>query len=539
MLKRLLTQTHRLNNLLLASIFCGTISTLLQVFVIAAGFYLIIKQQFSWTYAIFLLIVALALGFSRFGEQYLGHFIAFHLLADLRSQLYDHLLSLAPAKLDDKESGKILKLLVKDIEQIEVFYAHTVAPVVIAVFISFLQVFAIFLISPLMAGLALLAYFWIGFVLPFFRKKKIQSTSSSLSAYETENDQLLSETVNGKSVLQQFQKVDQRISFLDRHRDSIGNIIKKRNFDDSIAASITQFSLLFFCGVMGYLAFNSSFNNSLIWVVVFTFPFSFARVLALANLPSSLGDALISAKNIFKLLDEKPLSELSENEEIALIKQGHFSDVDFSYPLRPDKTVLRNVSLLGEKPKIVGIVGESGEGKSTLMKLLMKWYQPNRGLIKVNDRDLQKIKKDSLRKQINYVTQNPLVLSGTIRDNITLKNSDFSDLKIWQALKKVQLDKTIRKMPEKLDTKISRLEQRFSSGELQRLEIARALLYPSSILILDEPTSNLDTLNEAIIINSLETYYRGLIFIVTHRSSSLSFANQIYRLSNGQLSEIE
>ncbi|MHA5094818.1 ABC transporter transmembrane domain-containing protein [Oenococcus oeni] len=144
MLKRLLIQTHRLNNLLLASIFCGAISTLLQIFIIAAAFYLIIQHQFSWTYALILLFVALALGFSRFGEQYLGHFIAFHLLADLRTQLYDHLLSLAPAKLDDKESGKILKLLVKDIEQIEVFYAHTIAPVVIAVLLSFLQSFLIF-----------------------------------------------------------------------------------------------------------------------------------------------------------------------------------------------------------------------------------------------------------------------------------------------------------------------------------------------------------------------------------------------------------
>ena len=539
MLKRLLIQTHRLNNLLLASIFCGAISTLLQIFIIAAAFYLIIQHQFSWTYALILLFVALALGFSRFGEQYLGHFIAFHLLADLRTQLYDHLLSLAPAKLDDKESGKILKLLVKDIEQIEVFYAHTIAPVVIAVLLSFLQSFLIFLFSPLMGTLALLSYFWIGFVLPLFRKKKIENTSSSLSKYETENDQLLSETVNGKSLLQQFQKIEQRISLLDKQRDLIGNTIKKRTFSDSAAATATQLSLLFFSIAMGYLAFNFSVGNTLCWVIAFTFPFSFGRVLALANLPSSLGNALLSAKNIFKILDEKAVSNLSENQEISLIKQSRFVDVNFSYPLRPNKTVLKDASLIGKKSEVIGIIGESGEGKSTLMKLLMKWYQPKKGLIEVYNHDLRKIKKSGLRKQINYVAQNPLILSGTIRENITLKNNSFSDSKIWESLKKVELDKTVKKMPKELDTKISRLEQRFSSGELQRLEIARALLYPSSILILDEPTSNLDTLNEAIIINSLQNYYRGLIFIVTHRPSSLSFTERVYRLAGGELAEIK
>ncbi|SYW07857.1 putative ABC transporter ATP-binding protein (fragment) [Oenococcus oeni] len=222
-----------------------------------------------------------------------------------------------------------------------------------------------------------------------------------------------------------------------------------------------------------------------------------------------------------------------------MIKQSRFVDVDFSYPLRPNKTVLKDASLIGKKSEVIGIIGESGEGKSTLMKLLMKWYQPKKGLIEVDNHDLRKIKKSGLRKQINYVAQNPLILSGTIRENITLKNNSFSDSKIWESLKKVELDKTVKKMPKELDTKISRLEQRFSSGELQRLEIARALLYPSSILILDEPTSNLDTLNEAIIINSLQNYYRGLIFIVTHRPSSLSFTERVYRLAGGELAEIK
>ncbi|WP_192816132.1 ABC transporter transmembrane domain-containing protein [Oenococcus oeni] len=482
MLKRLLIQTHRLNNLLLASIFCGAISTLLQIFIIAAAFYLIIQHQFSWTYALILLFVALALGFSRFGEQYLGHFIAFHLLADLRMQLYDHLLSLAPAKLDDKESGKILKLLVKDIEQIEVFYAHTIAPVAIAVLLSFLQSFLIFLFSPLMGTLALLSYFWIGFVLPLFRKKKIENTSSSLSKYETENDQLLSETVNGKSLLQQFQKIEQRISLLDKQRDLIGNTIKKGTkkgtFSDSAAATATQLSLLFFSIAMGYLAFNFSVGNTLCWVIAFTFPFSFGRVLALANLPSSLGNALLSAKNIFKILDEKAVSNLSENQEISLIKQSRFVDVNFSYPLRPNKTVLKDASLIGKKSEVIGIIGESGERKSALMKLLMKWYQPKKGLIEVYNHDLRKIKKSGLRKQINYVAQNPLILSGTIRENITLKNNSFSDSKIWESLKKVELDKTVKKMPKELDTKISRLEQRFFFRRIAKTGNCQSIAVP-------------------------------------------------------------
>ncbi|WP_308292718.1 ABC transporter ATP-binding protein, partial [Oenococcus oeni] len=229
---------------------------------------------------------------------------------------------------------------------------------------------------------------------------------------------------------------------------------------------------------MGYLAFNFSVGNTLCWVIAFTFPFSFGRVLALANLPSSLGNALLSAKNIFKILDEKAVSNLSENQEISLIKQSRFVDVNFSYPLRPNKTVLKDASLIGKKSEVIGIIGESGERKSALMKLLMKWYQPKKGLIEVYNHDLRKIKKSGLRKQINYVAQNPLILSGTIRENITLKNNSFSDSKIWESLKKVELDKTVKKMPKELDTKISRLEQRFFFRRIAKTGNCQSIAVP-------------------------------------------------------------
>ena len=278
-----------------------------------------------------------------------------------------------------------------------------------------------------------------------------------------------------------------------------------------------------------------SIKDAVITLVVFSS--SFAPFLELSRLPLGLGRALQAARQTFRLLDEKEAVGNEGNKEVEKIDEIKFENVDFSYPNR-DKLIFENLDLKFEDKKIVGLVGESGSGKSTLMKIVMKWYVAKSGKISLNDDDILDIDSRKLQEKIAYIPQFPQIFSQTIRENLTLGNKNITDDEILYIAEKCRLKDKILSTENGLDTKINSERIIFSSGEMQRLELMRALLKKSDVYIFDEPTSNLDTLNESIILNLIKENCKGMVFLISHRMSTVSFADVIYKVENGKCFKI-
>jgi len=267
------------------------------------------------------------------------------------------------------------------------------------------------------------------------------------------------------------------------------------------------------------------------------FSSSFAPFLELSRLPLGLGRALQAAKQTFSLLDENEPLGNDGSKEIEKINEIKFENVDFSYPKR-DKMIFENLNLHFEDEKIVGLVGESGSGKSTLMKMVMKWYMAKSGKIFLNDEDILDIDSRKLQEKIAYIPQFPQIFSQTIRENLVLGNEKISDEEILEIAEKCRLKDKILSTENGLDTKINSEKVIFSSGEMQRLELMRALLKRADVYIFDEPTSNLDTLNESTILNLIKENCKGMVFLISHRMSTVSFSDVVYRVENGKCFKI-
>ena len=278
-----------------------------------------------------------------------------------------------------------------------------------------------------------------------------------------------------------------------------------------------------------------SIKDAVITLVVFSS--SFAPFLELSRLPLGLGRALQAAKQTFSLLDESEPIGNDGNKEIEKLNEIKFENVDFSYPNR-DKNIFENLNLHFEDKKIVGLVGESGSGKSTLMKMVMKWYMAKSGKIFLNDEDILDIDSRKLQEKIAYIPQFPQIFSQTIRENLVLGNEKISDEEILEIAEKCRLKDKILSTENGLDTKINSERIIFSSGEMQRLELMRALLKRADVYIFDEPTSNLDTLNESTILNLIKENCKGMVFLISHRMSTVSFSDVVYRVENGKCFKI-
>lgn len=531
MLKRLLKNAGGLNVILSASILVGVLATMLQLGILGLGFYALTHgfQHTPW-----LALVALALlgGFGRFGEQYLGHLVAFKLLSRFRNQVYQKIITLAPAKLDHKRSSDLLKLLAQDIEQIEVFYAHTLAPVVIAVIVSLLQVWLFWRVAPSLGLIALLAYLTIGGLLPLWQQRRMQRPAAAFGTADLQHQRLASETVRGKFELQQYQAIPQQRAKLAQATTAYWQANRQKVMRQDQQAGYMQLILvgcLFIFGLVVVLE-----KLPLMWLLLF--PFTFGRVLTLATLPGSLSGGLLAAQHMFDLLDEQPaVAAQVQGTVLTAVQQADFKQVGFHYPERPDQSILRDLNFQVTAGQRIGIIGTSGEGKSTIVKLLMRWYAPDAGALNLNQAGIATYQLTSIRKTMNYVPQTAQIFNGSLRENLTLRDPHFTDAQLWAVLDWVHLTTLVQGLPQQLATLIHTDDENLSAGEMQRLELARALLHPSDVLILDEPTSNLDVLNEAMMLAAVKKHYAGTVLIVTHRQSTLAICDQVYRLQNGHL----
>ena len=541
---RLINFMKKLLPIILLAVFFAVFGFLITVYIpakiISLGFDAVNGERVKIISLIILVVLAISRGLFRYGEHYFGHYVAFKVLADFRREIFSKLRRLAPSKLDSQDSGALLKLIGEDVEALEVFFAHTLAPITTGTIVSIILIIYYLQYNLLLALIAIIVYFTLAVIIPNLFSNKLKPLLEVQQKYRKSYTSYFLESLRGMKDLLQLGVEKERFKNLSKESRIVNK--KERNV---AKLNFLQFSFSFLTIGFGVLTFAFaefilvnkniiSIKDAVITLVVFSS--SFAPFLELSRLPLGLGRALHAAKQTFSLLENEPIGN-DGNKEIEKLNEIKFENVDFSYPNR-DKMIFENLNLHFEDKKIVGLVGESGSGKSTLMKMVMKWYIAKSGKISLNEEDILEIDSRKLQEKIAYIPQFPQIFSQTIRENLVLGNDEITDEEIIEIAEKCRLKDVILSTENGLDTKINSEKIIFSSGEMQRLELMRALLKRADVYIFDEPTSNLDTLNESIILNLIKENCKGMVFLISHRMSTVSFSDVVYRVENGKCFKI-
>ena len=484
---------------------------------------------------LFLLIglCALLRGALRYGEQTCNHFIAFKLLALLRDRVFDVLRRLCPAKLEGKNKGNLISVITSDIELLEVFYAHTISPICIAALYTALVTVFLWSYHPVLGVLALLAHGMVGILIPWLTSRwsgdvgqQVRSQSGQLSGFVLDSLRGLSETLQYGQGQIRRQELEQRGTQLSRQEEKAKRISGRNS-------AITNTVILLFDFAMLYAsATRCGFSASLI--ATLTLMSSFGPSVALAALGATLQNTFAAGNRVLDLLEEQPVVEDIRGYPPVTFAGASVNDLSFSYG---EEEILSHMDLEIPKGKIVGILGRSGSGKSTLLKLLMRFWQAEQGEIRISDRPIQKINTENLRRMESYVTQETYLFHDTIANNLRIAKLDATQAELEEACRKASVHDFIASLPQGYDTPVAELGDSLSGGERQRLGLARAFLHQAPLLLLDEPTSNLDSLNEAVILRSLQQAKgEQTIVLVSHRQSTMGIVDQQYCVEQGRMS---
>lgn len=490
---------------------------------------------------IIVIVCAILRGILRFIEQYSGHFIAFKILAILRDKVFVALRRLAPAKLESKEKGNLISIITSDIELLEVFYAHTVAPIAIGVVTSFVIAVVLFKINPVFGLLSVLFYILIGYFIPVFSSKFAKQGGVEYREAFADSNSYFLESLKGIKEILLFDAGEERIQNINQKSDKLHQKMGVIKAHEGIIRAFTDIVIMIailtflFVGIELYKKGQINIGQALVAIVVLSS--SFGPVVALSNLSNNLIQTFACAQRLFDILDEAPVVEDISGECELQSKDIKIDDISFYYENRDE--ILKNLNLNIKKGEKVAIIGESGSGKSTLLKLIMRFWNVDRGEISIGDKNVKTIPTKTLRKSQTLVSQDTFLFNDTILNNIKMgdKNATYDD--VVKAAKKASIHEFIMKLPKGYDTNVGELGGNLSSGEKQRLSIARAFLRDSDILILDEPTSNLDTLNEASILKSINDECKDkTIVMVSHRKSSSAICDKRFELKDKKLVSI-
>lgn len=534
MIFKLLSYIKNLKYYLILSFLFAYLASFGAIFSAGYLLYIILELNIRLVTIIIFILISILISVSNYLEHYFGHLVAFKLLSEFRIIVYNKLRELAPAKMDNKDSSKILSIIHTDIENVEVFFAHTIVPLLNAIAMTITLSTIYIIIFGYSGFISLITYILIGFIIPFFKKNESFENSKRIDIIKDRLNKTVTEDVNGKYELQEFDLVDKEIERLTNITKEENSIFDKISMVSSNKAFITNILIFATWGILFLL--NIQNLDTLRLTLILVYPFTFTTQLALSKLSVQFSTTMKCAENLISFLSEKSLV----NEgciEISDISSIIFENVTFSYP-NTNINILKDLSIDFNSCKIIGIEGESGIGKSTIVKLIMKWYAPSSGLIYLNNCNIDDICKFSIREQISYVSQNPYIFNGNIRENLTL-GKDYSDELINEKIKEVSLDSRISNLENGLDTKLNKKNIPFSSGELQRFELIRALLVDKPIMILDEPTSNLDFQNEQIFLNVLKNIKNKTIFIISHRKSTIEICNEIFRYDGKNIIKVK
>ncbi|QLB13865.1 ATP-binding cassette subfamily C protein [Bisgaardia hudsonensis] len=486
-----------------------------------------------------LVVLAVARGILRYLEQMSGHYIAFKLLALLRDKVFTSLRKLAFVKLQGKQSGQLLSLVTNDIELLEVFYAHTIAPVMIAILTSLILLTVFSHISLWLAFIALLAYLTIGFLLPVFTTKMAREDGRQYRELVGEMNDYFLDSIRGMKEIQLFGNENERLKEINQRSENIDKAFLKIKLQEGKVRSYTEIAvsifniLILFIGLILFYYQQINFTGLLLSVILLMS--SYGPVIALSNLSNNLLQTLASGERVLSLLSELPdLEDVENGQNLKSADQIIVENISFAYE---NEAILSHLSFTLNKGQILGIHGRSGSGKSTLLKLLMRFYDPQEGNIKIGGIDLKLINTHNLRENIAYITQQTYIFNESIYENIIMANRQATKEQVVEAAKKASIHEFIMSLPEGYDTKVTELGNSLSDGEKQRIGIARAFLHNAPIILLDEPTSNLDSLNEAIILQSLLTEKANkIIILVSHRNSTMAICDQVIKIENGRVS---
>ena len=484
----------------------------------------------------FLIILAVSRGLLHYGEQYCNHFIAFKLLAIIRHKVFAALRRLCPAKLEGRDKGNLISVITSDIELLEVFYAHTISPVAIAFIVS--TIMCVFLGKIyIWAGLfAAAAYLTVGVLIP-----AINSRLGNTKGFEFRNEfgelnSFVLASLRGLDETIQYDYGKKRGNQIDEKSLALGLLQGKLNKYEAIQRAFTSGAILAF-GIGAFFLLYTAFTKNLInfsGLVTGTVAMmgSFGPVVALSNLSNNLNQTIASGNRVLNLLEEKPLVEEVTDGKSVLFEGAEVQNLSFAYD---EKQILKDFNAVFTKGKITGIHGPSGCGKSTLLKLLMRFWDADKGQIKIGSENIKEINTKNLRSMISYITQETYIFNGTIAENISLGADCFTQKDIEAAAKKASLHDFIISLPKGYDTKTGELGSSLSGGERQRIGLARAFLYDAKFMLLDEPTSNLDSLNEAVILKSLKEEKNKspdkTMLLVSHRKSTLFGADKIFEFN--------
>lgn len=533
-----------LTGYMVLAIIMGLIGHLCAAFITIFGGYAVLSllnfEVPTSLAVIFILVCVFALvrGLLRYAEQACNHFIAFKLLAIIRDKVFKALRKLCPAKLEGKDKGNLISVITSDIELLEVFYAHTISPTAIAFLFSIIMCLFIGHYSPIFGIIALIAYIAIGIVNPLATSKisgddgiKFRTKSGELSAFVLDSIRGLSETI-------QFNQGKTRLEQINEQNDSLSSNEKRMKKTSGRNTAVTNTVILFFDLAMLFTAillYNSGkveFDGILIPTIALMS--SFGPVIALANLGSTLQNTFAAGNRVLDILEESPVTEEITNQPIVKFNGAKVENVTFSYS---DETILSDVSLEIPENKIIGIVGKSGSGKSTLLKLLMRFWNIQMGDIKISGTAIDNINTSDLRNMESFVTQETHLFHDSIKNNLRIAKLDATDEEIENACKKASVHDFITSLPKGYDTEVGELGDTLSGGERQRLGLARAFLHNAPLMLLDEPTSNLDSLNEAVILKSLQSERQNkTVVLVSHRESTMKIANKTYTVEHGRMS---
>ena len=508
-----------------------------------------------------MIVIAVLRGILHYMEQYCNHFIAFKLLAIIRHKVFAALRKLCPAKLEGRDKGNLISIITTDIELLEVFYAHTISPIAIATLTSIIMVIFIGRYHWLAGLLALAAYLIVGVAIPMWNGKrgsqkgmKFRTNFGELNSFVLDSLHGLDETIQYGQGEKRKEQMSERSKNLAGMQEDLSKMEgSQRSFTNMVIllASFGMLALTIWLYAKGKMGFEGILTCTIAMMG------SFGPVVALSSLSNNLNQTLASGERVLSLLEETPLVEEipSDVETSGAESMEHgftgaeAENVTFAYKVNGsegdregglghgEEVILDNYSLKLQPGKITGIHGASGSGKSTLLKLLMRFWDVQDGSVSVDGTDVRKIPTKHLRDMESYVTQETHLFHDSIANNIAIAKPGASREEIMEAAKKASIHDFIVTLPKGYDTEVGELGDTLSGGEKQRIGIARAFLHECPLILLDEPTSNLDSLNEGIILKSLkESAKKKTVVLVSHRVSTMNVADVVYEMENGRIS---
>lgn len=483
------------------------------------------------TILILTVVLGIMRGPLRYAEQACNHYIAFKLLARIRHKVFASLRRLAPAKLEGEKKGNLISIITSDIELLEVFYAHTISPVMIAFIVSLIMSIFIGLKNVYLGMTAAFFYILVGVIIPVINSRLGQDTGLNYRKDFGELNTNVLDNLYGLEEILQYQQSADRLRVMNDKTDQLEKLNKKLKKSENIQRVITDIVILSAGLVMLATAYHFEKTGHItvadMVISVIAMMSSFGPAAALSALSNNLHLTLASGNRVLNLLEEEPVTEELLGGETFCDSDINCEDITFAYP-GSQRIILDKFSHSFKKNKIHGILGKSGCGKSTLLKLLMRFFAVDSGSISYGNLNVNSIKTSSLRDNIAYVTQETFLFQDTIGNNIKVAKENATRQEVEEAAKKASIHDFIMSLPKGYDTMLAELGDSISGGERQRIGLARAFLHNGNIILLDEPTSNIDSLNESVILNSIKKESNGkTIILVSHRKSTMGIAHEV------------